>query len=653
MVAVAAWLNVATTAFAQAPSLNAVNADSTLTLLSAPPILRFGMDKLVNTFLFRADLNGAFTLPLGSLLVRQQYRRSTIRTSTPATRDDEDLFLRYDLPLSSNLSLLLANTAIISADTRAIGLNRLQQFTVSGGAQYRPIENLKMTAAVGGEYNEQLGIVDRGLSLNGNASLQNQRFEEYLLNADVQTAYSALANSRTNAQTNLKVGLARTFEGGGQLEFSTQYATLQREFYTFVAGTDQAGNLKQAAPSVETRTERLLRLNARATIPLFKGVDADVQGYFEDWTIGRFYRDAVDQVFFTSVRRNVDQVRFSVSGVLRATFDGSTHSLGLTIDSRDEVNAVDERFRITDADLQTLRSAEKQRDNISVRTSLVAQSTWNLFRADTLKFEFSSSLLRYDTPSPINYDDRDELFLTTNTSYTHHFSSIFSGTLFAEARLVHLVFIKAQRSAQNNWNRIFKLAPSFVYASEGFSAHPQFELLANYTSFDFEDIANASQSFSFRQIQYRDSLVWHVGRESNTTIESRFIFRYFERGEFRWGEFSELVRDRNYEAFARILVFVTPSSVSGVSAPNLSSKAVNQIRVGVGGRYYALSQRGANPALRIPGVQNQIIGPETVIECSFASGTVVRLNGWYEFQFDKGILLRQTPNLFLSATLPL
>jgi hypothetical protein len=627
-------------------TLAATAQDSTQ---AAAPVLRFGFDKLVNTFLFRADLNGVFTALGGNLFVRQQYRGSIIRTTTPAVRDDEDLMLRYERPLWDSVSLVLAGTALISADSRSIGLNRLQQFTLSAGAQYRPLANVRVSATGGGEFNEQLGVADRGWNAAAQAALTNQRFDEYTLSADASAVVSALSNARTNAQTGARVSIGRTFEGGGTLDFSAQYGGLQRDFYTFVSTQGNTSpTTTQGIPPVETRNERLWRLTARTGVPLVRGtetsIDADVQGFFESWTIGRSFRAPVDGATFTAAGRTVEQTRFSVSAALRAVLPTSSHALSVVVDTRDEVNVIADRFGLAASELQSLRLAEGQRDNISVRTSLLAQTSWQLFHSDTVKAEYSASLLRYDTPSTLNNDDRDELIVSANAAYTHRFSAWLVGTLFAETRLFHLVFIKAQRSAQNNWNRSFRLAPSVVYTSEGFSARPQFEILANYTSFDFEDVLTQAQSFSFRQIAYRDSLVWQMG--AGATLETRIIFRYFERGEFRWREFAELPRDRNYEAFVRVLGFAMADEV-------LHGTAFNNVRIGVGARLYVLSQQGATPAARVPEFLNQTIGPEVSCEMPFLSGTLLRLGGWYEFQFDRTRLLRQIPNVLLSIAVPL
>lgn len=628
------------------------------TTLGSAQRVRFGMDKIANTFLFRGELAGTFpvrlfsTLPLATLLVQSQYRGSAIRTSGFAVRDDADALLRYEQPIDSAFSLVLANTASFSADSRSIGLNRLLQLGLSTGVQWKsdrsafqPFEQVTVRVLGGAEFNEQLGIADRGWTMLGGISGRNLRLDEYAVSLDAGGFLTNLSNIRTNSQFNTRITMNRTFEGNAQLDISAQYTALERDFYT----TLQQG--MNPALSIETRLERLFRVNTRFALPIIHGIDAEMQGFIENWAVGRHYNTALEQVPISAVERDVDQLRFSLNTTFRAQFATSNHAAGFSVDNRNEANRVTQRFSLADIDLQALRVAELQRDNISIRWTLWAQTAWMLPSGDSLRGEYSTSLLRYDTPSALNNDDRDEVAINANASYTHIFSHIFSGTLLAEMRLAHLVFIKSQRSAQNNWNRIIRLAPYFVLKTSTLEMRPQFEVLANYTSFDFEDVLGTVQSFSLRQVAYRDSI--RIIVNPHATLESRILFRYFERGEFRWKEFSETPRDQNVEAFARLLC-LTQMAIPPLYSSSLFTKTPSA-RIGIGGRLYVLTQEPVptQSGIRPPGFVNRAFAPETLVEMDFVSGTMLRLSGWYEFQFDKTSFLRGVPNILLSVTIPL
>ncbi|TAE30384.1 MAG: hypothetical protein EAZ92_04700 [Candidatus Kapaibacterium sp.] len=649
--------------------------DSLAGQISPQPALRLGSDKIANTFLFRGEFAGIFSVPLGTLLLRTQYRGSTIRSgaanarnTTNASRDDADALMRYLAPIDSTLSFIMLNNFLLSQDSRSIGLNRLLQVGANAGLEWKPrtgfaqmFETVRLSALFGGEYNEQLSVADRGWTLMGAGSAQNLRLDDYLLSLDGGGFLTNLSNTRTNQQWNARLSVFKTFEAPSaqqnssqspsQLEFSAQYTTLQRDFYTTFQQQLPQGLTNTLA--LERRLERLLRINTRFATSLGNGIDADLAGFIENWAVRREYREPIERVSLTAAQRDVDQLRFSLNATVRASvrlagFAETNNSAGIIVDNREETNTIRERFPLVDSELQILRNAERQRDNVGLRTTLWWQTAWNLASGDSVRVDYSTSLLRYDTPSPLNNDDRDELATNVSAAYTHVFSHFLLGTILADVRLAHLVFIKAQRSAQNNWNRVFRLVPSVLVNTGAVVLRPQFEVLANYTSFDFEDLLGTAQSFSLRQVAYRDSITIHLN--SNTLLESRMIFRYFERGEFRWREFSETPRDRNIEAFARLLCIASSESFFGEGAGTLVRKA----RYGAGGRIYILSQSPSGLGfVRVNEFLNQAIAPETLIDIEFRSGTLLRCNGWLEFQSDRTSLLRIVPNFLFSVAMQL
>ena len=101
----------------------------------------------------------------------------------------------------------------------------------------------------------------------------------------------------------------------------------------------------------------------------------------------------------------------------------------------------------------------------------------------------------------------------------------------------HLVFLKAERSAMNNWNRIFQFNPGIYYNTKSFMMMPQFEILANYTVYDFENISPDVKSFSYRQVGYKDSIFIYLGKMFS--LQTNINISYFERGILYWKSFSE------------------------------------------------------------------------------------------------------------------
>ena len=69
----------------------------------------------------------------------------------------------------------------------------------------------------------------------------------------------------------------------------------------------------------------------------------------------------------------------------------------------------------------------------------------------------------------------------------------------------HIVYIYAEESANNNINRILRLSTGGTYSGANVSSTNSFEVSANYTVYDFEDLVPNYQSYSFRQFTAMDS----------------------------------------------------------------------------------------------------------------------------------------------------
>ena len=198
---------------------------------------------------------------------------------------------------------------------------------------------------------------------------------------------------------------------------------------------------------------------------------------------------------------------------------------------------------------------------------------------------------------------------------------------------LHLVFLRSTRSAFNNINRVLRLSPSFVLQTSVVTMQPQFEILANYTAYDYDGLSASARSFSFRQISYRDSL--RVRLTPMFNVESQVLFRYFERASLQWNAFAESPETGNLEYLVKILL-----------ATNLSPLA--SVQTGV--RIYTLDQQSiASGAPQVSTGSLHSIGPEVAIRYATSAGSTLSLSGWYEFQTINQTQTRKLPNMLLRC----
>jgi hypothetical protein len=161
------------------------------------------------------------------------------------------------------------------------------------------------------------------------------------------------------------------------------------------------------------------------------------------------------------------------------------------------------------------------------------------------RFELSSSvsILKYDTQSETNYDDRDELGYLVYLA--HRFNNLGNLILVTsvDLSLYHTVYIFSQKSSNNNWNRVIRFSSKGFFEPTGWLRNiSSFSVLANYTVYDFQDIVSDIKSYSFRQLNLKDSLIVKFSRHFGTDIYGEI--KLYERGELNWSGFTQ--RPINY-----------------------------------------------------------------------------------------------------------
>ncbi len=144
--------------------------------------------------------------------------------------------------------------------------------------------------------------------------------------------------------------------------------------------------------------------------------------------------------------------------------------------------------------------------------------------------------LQYDTPSQNNFDDRDELRYRVQGTYAFNINPHTQVSLESLASLNHLVYIFQQRSADNNWNRIFQTGSTITYRTpSGFRLASTFSVFANYVDYDFEDIFIRIRSFVFRRYSMKNAFEFPVTRHGE--MGASFQLNLEENGLLQWKDF--------------------------------------------------------------------------------------------------------------------
>ncbi|MBU3699926.1 MAG: hypothetical protein FGM33_07950 [Candidatus Kapabacteria bacterium] len=585
----------------------------------------FGVDKITNTFVWTGNADVNVATPFGALSFVNRFRSTAFRTSTLATRDDQQSQIGFSVPLGATLSAVVRQAWMLSQDSRSIGLNSLERLGAAAGLRYSAMPGVDLEGIAGAESSSQLGVNAAGPLAAFVGTVRGLDLDQWAINGGVTADWQRLDERRTNSDVDLTARIERDISEGSLMSLSVRSTDRRRQFFTSVSS---------AAPlNVEQRHEQLLDIGASINYAVTPTFAVGFDGIVQSNGIERSFGSPVSALPLTSVSRRLDELVVDVSGSLQWTLQKLRASVTGSVFRRSERNGVQDVHGVAASDLQAARAQEFQRDNEAFRTRGLVRLEWTPTSIDTVRVDGASWLLRYDTPSATNDDDRDELASTLTLSYGRRISDGLSMNLALSGQFLHLVFLKSSRSALNNINRSLRLAPSLHLRYSILTMQPQFEILANYTAYDYETAAASARSFSFRQMSYRDSV--RVRLTERLALEVPVLFRYFERATFRWATFSESPETGNIEYLIKLLVTARPS---------------DRFEAGAGLRLYRLDQssiRFGQPSISTGSLHS--IGPEVVLRYASVGGSSVSLSGWYEFQTINITAQRQLPNILLRC----
>jgi hypothetical protein len=189
---------------------------------------------------------------------------------------------------------------------------------------------------------------------------------------------------------------------------------------------------------------------------------------------------------------------------------------------------------------ETQNNSKLNTDSEALQSNIRTNISYFVSAKDQINLRFALTKFQFDTPDSVdNNDDRDELRISGSIEYFRQFSPVFSFAVEAYFNFFHQVYIFKERSANNNWNRIFRLSTIFDYKVKSFSNKLRNEILANYTVYDFEKQFTQSQSYIFRKYIIEDSLSIKLLPRLYTGLNSRYEFE--DKGSFFKSEFAQQI----------------------------------------------------------------------------------------------------------------
>lgn len=575
-------------------------------------LLSSKLDKQLNTYYLNSGFIFSKRIRDLSFGVNEDYKSSYIRGIENTVRDEHHFSLNMNYELSKKISIgVIGNNSILS-DSRTLEINQSSISNFILFSRLQPLKDISVAPFTGYSNNRQIGENDYGFVYGFEAGGENINLADFQFETDLKFKNEDIS-PRKNLLRYLNLNALNYFERNIFNNFNIKYYQARKDFYINADSITSAQfSIKN---NIQSRTETGYLLQNRFFFDEFSDFlifDAIGKVSFRNIDRALKYKSAnVQSVSIFDSRINELKLELEASLGYRSRKFNS--SLRFTLNEKDEKHKAIKLQQVNEAFFNQREESEQQKNNTSDYATLSFDGDLSLSEVDKITLSVYQSKLKYDTPSSLNDDDRDEILSIARFGYYRKLNPFFTGFVNAEVSYAHTVYIFASRSSNNNINRTIRLKTGGEYSGTKISSYNSFEVSANYTVYDFEDLTSPLKSYSFRQFTAFDSSTAKLS--SNTSL---FIYAYIklsEQGILNWNSFSEKPTRALRE------IFIEPSFIVYKFNSSFS----------FGLRYFSLGTFNYKGKELDLDSEYRSIGPTTAVQSRLFRKLLIALTGYYEF----------------------
>ncbi|AFH49830.1 Hypothetical protein IALB_2125 [Ignavibacterium album JCM 16511] len=589
-------------------------------------LLSSKLDKQLNTYYLNSGINFSNRFSDYSFGIFEDYKSSFIKGIEKTVRDEHHFAINMNYHLSDKIDFGLIGNNTILSDSRTLEINQSSISNVILFSRIKSLKEFSFAPFSGYSNNRQIGENDYGFVYGFEAGGDKINISDFQFETELKFKNEDIS-PRKNTSRYFNLNMLNYFERNIFNNFNIRYYQSRKDFYINADSvTSQQFSIKN---NIQNRIESGYLLQNR---------------FFFDEFLDILTLDATGKVSFRNIERGLKYKSIEVQS--SSVFDSQIDELKLELDAqlgyrsrifsssiRFTMNEKDEKHKairfqgINEAFFNQREESEQQKNNNSTYATLSFDGDFNLTEKDKITLNVYQSKLKYDTPSLLNDDDRDEILSIARLGFYRQLNPFFTAFINAEGSYAHTVYIFASRSSNNNINRTIRLKTGGEYIGSNFSSFNSFDVSANYTVYDFEDLTSPLKSFSFRQFTAIDSTTIQL-----TSKTSLFIFGYIkisEQGILNWNSFSEKPTRALKEIYfePRLILYRYSSMFS------------------FGIRYFSLSTFNYKGKDLDLDSEYRSIGPTTIIQSRLFKKLLISLTGFYEFISLTNSESRQQANL--------
>lgn len=575
--------------------------------------LSTNLDKQLNTYNLNTNIryitsSGKFTLGFS-----ENFKSSFIKGIENTVRDDH----QFNFLLTNSLSELLdfglrLNNSILS-DSRKLEINQASVSSINLFTRVKLIDDkIILFPNFGLTDNRQIGEKDKGFEYGIEARTNKLNLSDFKIDSELKFKNEDIA-PRKNLIRFSGFRIFNKFERDIFNFFTFKYSQNRKDFY-FPSDslTSKFFNVKN---NIQSRTETQYYVSNKITINEFiRNLSFESEGKLSFRNVEREIKYKLkENTSFYNFNTGVDELRLEIDGTLNYNSEKLNSNLRIVLSERDEKNRIIPFEGMNQIIFEQKKESEEQKNNTSFYGTIIFGTDYSLSKSDKINLNFYQSKLKYDTPSLINDDDRDEILTLIKLEYSKIINPFFSFYITSEGSQSHIVYIFASKSSNNNINRVIKLKTGSDLKTSFLNSTNIFEVSANYTSYDFEDVNSNLKSFSYRQFTALDSTNIILNKRVSLNFSGYIMLS--EQGDFSWKSFSEKPK-----RFLREIFF----------EPKLVYNFENYYFV-CGLRYFNLSTFNYEAKQRLFDSSFLSYGPTSIIAIKIFKELNLNFIGYYEF----------------------
>lgn len=478
--------------------------------------------------------------------IKNYYSSAVTKLSEKLFRDFDNLKAGAGYNLTEDLNASVNYYGMLYSDDKSIQIkgSSVNMFYMSGAFD-KTYNGAEINAAMNAGYKieEQIGELNRGPSLSGDLSVSNLLLSGYYLDGQVKAGIEDLNPRRNNFIITHLYNDKSFSDNLSRNEFDGFFSRIRKDFY-FAADTytEQQFNVKN---NIEQRTEYIIKGFDRFdyTISSKTNLYITFNPYYRNIYKENYYIPRVATAPPSVYDTQIQELSIMGDAALRFDFEKFNLQLKMSYMERDEKHYLINSARINSSFVKDKENLEASKNNHTSKFLLGTNVYYDISKKNRFEFFGNASIMRYDTPSSDNTDDRDELNFLVYLAHKYDNQTNFQLINSVDLNLYHTVYIFGEKSSNNNWNRVIRFTSRNTFTPiEAVRTINTFSVLANYTAYDFEDIVSTVKSYSFRQFNIKDSTIINFTDFLGTDIYAEL--KLYERGELNWNAFS--VRPVNY-----------------------------------------------------------------------------------------------------------